>query len=282
MADFSAGEAIGAGFGIIKRRPKAILAWAAAYFVGGILPQGLIWSQLAPLMQVGHTPDPAALAARMSSLGGLAPLFWILGLVMSSVMYGAAFRAVLQPDDDRFLYLRLSVQELWLGLTMLALMVVFGIGCAIVAFVIGLLSGSLPGIVTFLLAVAAIVALGWLAMRFSVAPVMAFAERRFVFGDIWPVTAGHSLKLFGVAVAIVAILIGLEFAFGLPVLAVLSASGALNAMSSSGTPVSFSQLLPWMVLGGVVASLFGAVVIAVAGAPWASIYRQLTGGGASA
>lgn len=276
MADFSAGEAITAGFGVIRRRPAVILAWAAAYFVG-FLPQLLLWSRMAPLMAgaAGHAPDPNALQAFSTGMMGFAPLLWIWGLLYSSVLYGAAFRAVLYPDDDRYLYLRLSSRELWLGLTMLALLVVFAIGCVIVGVVIGILSQSVPGIVIFLLVVAAIVAFVWLAMRFSLATTVAFAERRFVFADVWPLTAGHTLKLLGVALAVVAILIGLELALMLPVGLALSLSGAFKTLASGSIKPS-GQWLPWMAVFGIGLSLFGAVVIAVVGAPWANIYRQLT------
>ena len=275
MTEFSASEAIGSGFRTMQRRPAAILAWAAAYFVGGVLPQGLLWAKLAPLM-AARPVDPQAMAAAMSGMGAWAPLMWLVGIVVSSVLYGAAFRAVLTPDDDRFLYLRLSRRELWLGLTMLAIVILFLVGSLITAVVIGLVGRNLPGVVVFLLALACIGGFIWLAMRFSLATVMAFAQSRFVFSQTWSLTAGHALKLSGVALAVLCIMIGIEMAVILPIGLALGFSGALRGLSA-GAPPQPGQMLPWIAVFCIGVSLFGAVIIAVAGSPWASIYRQLVG-----
>ncbi|MFL5298113.1 MAG: hypothetical protein ACJ798_17185 [Phenylobacterium sp.] len=279
MGDFSAERAITAGFGVIRRKPAALLAWAAVYFVGAILPQGLIWSRMAPIMALtrqGQAPDPQMYAEATSGMFAWAPLMWIVGLAVSSVLYGAVFRAQLEPEDDRYLYLRLTARELWLGLTMIALTVVFVLGGLLTVLAITLVGHSAPGIVTFVVCLAAIVAFVWLAMRMSLATAMAFAERRFVFAEVWPLTAGHALKLFGVMLALIVILVVLEMVLFVPIGLALGFSGAMRHMSS-GAPPDFGQMLPWLFLGGVLASLFGAAVLAIIGAPWASIYQQLTG-----
>ena len=48
MAGFSASDAIGSGFRIIARHPLALLAWAGAYLVLGVLPQLLIVGTVMP------------------------------------------------------------------------------------------------------------------------------------------------------------------------------------------------------------------------------------------
>jgi hypothetical protein len=281
MGDFSVERALGAGFSLIKRRPLALLAWAATYFVVGLLPTSFLWAKLMPaiLAQAAQrAADPQALAA-FGGISGWTPVLWLLSVVLASVLYGAVYRAVLEPEDDKYLYLRLSARELWLGLTLLALLVVFCVGLVILGVALTVVARTAPGIVSFVAVIAAIVGVVWLVLRTSLTTPMAFAERRFVFADAWHLTQGHALKLFGVSVALVVIIIMMELVILVPIGLAFGLSGAWRQVMNADPAHFIAQGGPWLLLGGVLLSLFAALLYAVIAAPWASIYQQVTAGG---
>lgn len=283
MGDFSVEKALGAGFSVIKRRPAVVLAWAAAYFVVGLLPSCLVWVRLMPLMlaqAAQRSTDPQALAA-FSGMSAWTPVLWLLAVVLASVLYGAVYRAVLEPEDRKYFYLRLSSRELWLGLTLLSLVVVFVIGLMILGAVLTVIARTAPGIVSLIAVLAAIVGVVWLFLRVSLATPMAFAERRFVFADAWSLTQGHALKLLGVCAALIVIVIMIELVILLPVGLAFGLSGAATWMVHNPDRI-FTEGAPWLLAGGLLISLFGAVIYAILGAPWASIYQQVTAGGGAA
>lgn len=281
MGNFSAEQALMSGFRVVARNPMALLAWAGVYLVFGVLPQAILWVRIWPLManQAAHpSPDPQAAVAAMSGFTAWWPVLWLLGLVLFALMYGAVYRAVLDPDDKRYFYLRLGMRELWLGLTTLALLVLFFIGCMIVGVAVTLIGHSAPGIVTFVAVLAALVGVIWLAMRFSLAPPMAFAERRFIFLESWGLTKGHALKLFGVALALVVMVLVLEMVIFAPFAIAMGLAGVFSAgakTAASDPALMLQHAAPWIVVGGLVLSIFAALIYAVLGAPWADIYRQL-------
>ena len=128
MSNFSAGDAIGAGFRLVAREPLAVLAWAAAYLLLGVLPQygllalavpnilGFYQSQFKVVLE--HAPlDLEASRAMSAHLLNVEPLILLFSIVSQTLIVGAILRAVLQPEARRFGYLRVSGQELWLGLS---------------------------------------------------------------------------------------------------------------------------------------------------------------------
>jgi hypothetical protein len=278
MANFSGGQAIGSGFRVIFRNPVAIGVWALVYLILAIGPTLLI--------QVGvwgHTSsysatDPAAALAMLSRMAVWIPVILVISLCHAAVVNSAVYRAVLDPEDRQYFYLRLSRRELSVGLTMLPLLLIFVAGIIIAAIALALIGRSAPGLVTFLATIGAMVGLVWAALRFSMATPMAFAEQRFVFTESWALTAGHGWKLFGVAFCLVVILIGLEMAIFIPTIVVLSLSGALSGlMSTAQTGHGFNYPPALIAAYVVILPIFAALTYAIIGAPWANIYQQLTG-----
>ena len=124
---------------------------------------------------------------------------------------------------------------------------------------------------------AAVVGVVWLLTRFSLASPMAFAERRFIFAESWSLTEGHALKLFGVALALVVILILIELVLIAPISLGLGLSGALQRLQDD-PGAAMGLAAPWLAAGVVLLSLFASLVYSILGAPWASIYQQLSAG----
>ena len=153
MATFSIGDAIGSGFGLIRRRPLSVWAWGLTYLILAGLPAMAMFGWMAPdyfsfLHRVlstpagaGEPPDPALFMPMQMKAMMLQPVMFVGSLVGRAVLVAAVFRAVLEPRNKAFASMRLGAQELWLGLLMLAigiLAVVLIVVVAIVAVAIGL------------------------------------------------------------------------------------------------------------------------------------------------
>lgn len=314
MADFSFAQAMGAGFKILARRPLAALVWAVVYLllVAGpglaasawMLPQTIaVLREAAPHAQNALSgpaaPVPEQALALRSNLIVLELLLWLMQLVVHSVLMGAIFRAVLSPDEKRWAFLRLSRQELWLGLTNLVFTVVAVI-MMLTLFIplrIGLnvgmaaaRSGHVPGPASLpMLLVIAFVGLAvivWLLLRLCLALPMAFATRRFALYESWGLTRGHVLKIFAVVLVLAVIIWVFEFvtlgAGGTYMVhQLLGGSNAPQTVKGSLSTV-LQHLAPAFIGAVVLGAPVAMIVYTLVMAPIASIYQQLTGGGDAA
>ena len=305
MADFSASQAIGAGFGVIRRHPVAVLVWTLAYLVIGVLPQlAVVWAMLPDLMasyqEIGRRaaehgrPDMAGAMALQSRMMALQPISFLASIVSQTVLLGAIYRAVLTPEDRRFFYLRLGVRELWMGLTVLVLVVlwIIMIFCLAVPLAIGggiaaamahgRDGGGLAVMFVLLLGLAGLGVIVWVMLRLSMAPPMSFARKSFTLYESWSLTAGHALKLFGVALALFVILMVLEAlifgALGGIVFGGLLTREGWRALIDATPQSIIHTLLPGLAVFLPLAALVGTALYVVMLAPFADIYRQLTGG----
>jgi hypothetical protein len=297
MTTFSFGGAVGSGFGVIARNPLAFLVWCAVYMVAALGPVALMvaamWPQLgalAALAEAEVAPDSPAATQQMMTLMGqinaLSLLQWVTGVASSALLMGAVFRAVLEPENQRWFFLRFGRQELWLALCL----VVVGV----VAIILAVLA-TIPVMVTSLVLVAAgpsetlapgvglgiaavvLIVLGamiWLFVRFSLGLPMSFADSYFRLFESWRLTQGQAAKmaLVGVVVSVIAILVQLLFFFGF----IFAAVAILNPTAESDfTTLTFAQVSPILALAAVLMALvtvFGTVLYS---APLATIYRQL-------
>jgi len=278
MANFSGGEAIGSGFRVIRRNPAAIAVWAAFYLVVGLLPSTFIQTSVGSFSPNPNPADYQAVFARMTRLAAWLPVLWGLGLFYSALAYSAVYRAVLDPEDRRYFYLRLTRRELYVGLTTFALALLFVVGIVVEVVAVFVIARAAPGLVTFLAICAAIAVTVWLALRFSMAPPMAYAQERFVLGESWGLTAGHGWKLFGVAFSLFVIVIGVEIVLLIPTAIVLSVTGAFSAMMATAQHGGGLTYPPAMIAAYlIVLPIFAALMYTILIAPWANIYQQLTG-----
>lgn len=307
MASFSVGEAATAGFGIIVRKPLAVLAWGLVLLVATAAPMyGLLLfmrPDFALLMQMGAqngtSNDPQLLARFMRMQSGMMLfqlLFWMWATAVKAVLCSAVFRAVLEPKESRFAYLRLGAQEGWLTLLFLVEYVLAYIACFIVALlgmvvvaIVGVGAGGNSvsamigtGIIVGLAAVALFV---WLALKLSMAAPMTFVDRQFRLFESWNFTKGHIWRLLGVSLLLLVFLIGIEVLFcGLVIGGVFTLSGQMGWLFEPGaiqdllreTPNEIVRRLgPAIAIAGTLLVVFSAVVTTVVCAPWAVAYRAL-------
>ena len=301
MAQLSGSQAIGVGFRLIGRRPFAVLVWGVLYSVITFAPQvygyWAIWPEVTKALRSmgGATAaggNGGALAQAMEQIRlEMLPyqLMQIpLGFVALAVVFAAIYRAVLEPRDSGFAYLRLGVQELWMLAVSFAggvIGLIVFVPTLIVAAIAGMGARQLPqpaaGLAIFLIVVGLIALCLWLGARMSLALPMTFAQRRFRFFESWGLTRGHGWQIVGVMLALVLIIILIEVVLGIILFAaVLAGVGThwqgMSAAMARSPDTWIAGLAPWIAVGSLAyAALIGAFHALVV-APAADIYRQLT------
>jgi hypothetical protein len=295
MAEVSVGRWLGAGFGLIRRHPGAVAAWAVVYIVVGVLPQLAVLALMAPAISElmrsassGAAPGMDVVLQTQAHVNQLQPLTWITTVVSEALLFGAAYRAVLFPQERSFFFLRAGMREVWLGLVILVLIV--GMIVAMVAtlipvgIVFGVLSFALRGGGPFasgLMGVSAVIVvlgvLAWLGLRFSLAPPMSFAERRFRLFESWTATRDHAWSMFIVALVFVLIAIGVELATMLVGFLVAGGRDGLLSLVDVVRQGQFSlaQAAPFLVAYLLMVGVFAAGFFALVGGAWAQMYRDL-------
>jgi hypothetical protein len=299
MADISVGAAVGAGFGLIGRKPLAVLLWGAiqvAFLAALIAMFGPIYfdilKQAAQQAQAGGSaPDPSAMMPRMMLMQGVGYLFNLLSLLINSVLYCAVFRAVLHPEQSAFGYLRLGAAELFLIILTVAGSIALGVGLLIaiipVAIIIGLLVATHLVIVAVLVGVIAglalFVGLIYVALRFSLVGPMMVEDGKFHLFESWTLTRGKAGSLFLVGLCLMGVLLAAEFAIYILLFAVGAAVLGLAAGGFGALPAFFSQppgvilfkLSPILVILLVLGVPLAGCAMAVVSAPWARAFRDL-------
>lgn len=298
MGQIDVGRAATAGFGVIARNPVAVLVWGLVFFALTILPLVLMFGTIGPAIAeyvqsaptAGSDPDLSGMMRLQGQMMAANSLAQLGQLVAQVLLMCAIFRAVLTPEDNRWFYLRVGTGELMAGLMMifvgiLILMGIFGAVLTAIIIIAGAAAASAEAAVVLgIIAVLALIAGGvWLALRFSLAPVMAFVQRGFPLVEAWKLTQGKVGSLFLVGLLAVFIVLALEVAvFGAIIGAVIAsiAGASLNETAVEAffrqPPAAWAmQLAPWVLAGGLVISLLGAVFTTLITAPWAAAYRDL-------
>lgn len=310
MADFSVGRAATAGFRLVAKRPLTVFVWGLVYVLIAVVPSMLLVGAAAPgfvdmfkQMAAGADPDNMeAMFGNMASMQAMQPISMITGLVGRAMISAAVFRAVLEPANNSFFSLRLGMDEFWQGLVQLCLgvflaVVIIGVVLLFAAFgaaAFGVSAAArggatfepwmIPvGILACLLMIAVIL---WLALRFSMAPPMTFADRTFRLFESWTFTKGRTGSLFLTALLMIVLVIGVEIVMSV-VIGGLLLGGLAAASSMTDLEQLFSrppaEWLPALGIAGVIAApiliFITGLMMAITWAPWADAYRQITGYG---
>lgn len=309
MARFSVTEAATAGFGVIGRKPWAVVGWAIALVVALMLPAVLCFLAMGPefmrlihlaMTQKGAEPDPRVLDQVMRTQSGMTALnmlYWLWSSLVRAVFCAAVFRAVLTPKQSAWAYLRVGSRELWLALLLLVEQVLAMIAIFVIVLLVAVLTaivaigggeqGHMAAIATACVAslIAGCVIL-WVALRLSMAMPMTFVDNQFRLFESWSLTKGQSWRLLGVALLVIVFILGLEILVGGVVVGVaVAAGGSLAALHGPDGLEAFMarppadllrELWPWLAVFGTVAALFSAAIQAVIYAPWIVVHRALT------
>lgn len=302
MASIDIGKTAFAGFALVGRKPLAVLGWALFILVLGILPvvglmaaMGPAFADLIALAKAGGEPTQAQMMPLVTAWYAANPILLVLSLLTRIMLAGAVFRAVLEPKNSGWAYLRLGMGEVMLGLVVICMGILLGVGAMAWVGVsagigIALWQASHAATIGFCIISGVILAVVmiWLSLRLSLAAPMSFAERNFRLFESWKLTRGNAVNLLLVAILMVLIIMVLEAIVAALVMSVMFAvtgAGGLHHMDGHAMEAFFRQppdvlirkLGPWVVAGGLVASLIGAAFMAIVTAPWADAYRQLRG-----
>ena len=204
---FSFNDALTAPFAMLRRRPLYLFVW-------GLLMAAMmaaIYSVMIPLLagiSFGDTDSVAAMeeyAQRISGFGAAINGLNLLMYLLMLVLWTAAGRSALSPArGDRFLFLRVGMDEVRVAVVIIAVFVGW-----YVAFLVLVLLGVGIGFALWptgrTTAVAALMIYGlivfgvsvWALVRVSLIAPATLILRRFAFAEGWALARGQVWKLIG-------------------------------------------------------------------------------------
>lgn len=290
---------MGAGFGLVRRKPLAVLAWGLIVTLAFCVVLAAYAAFVLNIINVstaekagGHasaSETSAFFGVMLMSQGGIFLAIVVL-ILLQTIVTTAVWRSVLHPEQDRWAYLRVGMAELFVFLMNIAM----GFIANLVAFPLMpffILVGALIAFHQYVAAIfvgvfsaaTAIAAAVYLRLRFALLGPMIADDSKFHFVDAWRLSRGNVGRLFVVGLCLVGIALAAEAAIG----GLLFVSGALALGVAAGgfeklpgfvqhsPQLAASELWPLAALWVVAALPIAGSLSAIMLAPWATAYRHL-------
>lgn len=271
------GEIVGGGFQLIRERIREVAVWSGLYLVMNVVVVMALRPLMAPALAAQASGQPANPALMMGNMGAMMGLYLVL-LIGLLVLYTAALRAAVRPEESRFAYLRLGMDEVRVLVTALALWVAFFLIYMVSALVVGIVAGifiaAAPRVAVFValpLGLAMFALLLFFYIRFSLVFVLTMERRKIIIGESWNATKGRFWTLF-LAYLVVALII-MVVAFGLmgmtmgPYFAQIARSGfnpqAMQAAQQQQLAQQYGAITLFTVVGWVLGSVLVGLWIAM-------------------
>lgn len=279
---FSFNDAVGAPFLLLRRRPLYLFVW-------GLMMMALVaamYSLLIPLMasMVGSASGEEAFDTYLMESIRLQAAINGMNIVMYLVMlltWTAAARATLSPGrGDRFLFLRLGMDEVRVAVTVvavfigwyIALLVLILLGVGIGAALWSSSQATAVGVlIVYGLLVFALSIWGWL--RVSLIAPASLILKRFAFAEGWALARGRMWKLLGLNLVVWliymvslilmyalagAILVGSFFGQGLQWPAQVESYADVQPLIQAMIVPALVTLIPFSIVFGWVMALYAA------------------------
>ena len=266
------------GFGVVQRRPAVVLAWAGLQLVVTVLATLAVGPLANALFALPRDAlqDPARIQAALSPYAANADLAWLLLIPVNAVLNAAMNRAVMQPDQDRYGYLRMGLDELrQLGLILILMAMVF-FAATLAGVLVTAADGSAALAATLLFG-----GLGlwvWLGLRLSLASALTFDTGRIDLQGAWRLSQGRAASMLA-AYALSLGLCALVFILCSAVIeAAISVAALLpgGAIAQAHVPTSLAEFLrPGELVNLLLSSVAVGLIWPVWMTPPAAIYRQL-------
>ena len=288
---FSATDAAFEGFRVVRRHPIVALVWGLTYLLLYVVMFGFGADKWANLMAAGEALEQSANPS-IADFQALVPLyssaFFLaapLGIAIGTVLSAAVARSVLRPQESRWGYLRLGMDEVRVLVVTLATTLIVGLSSAVAMTVVGAAIGVgaasgqplliLPGVLLIFAAFALVV---WLAVKFSLAVPMTVDRRKVVILDSFSATKGHFWPLLGMAViaVIMSLIVSiLGMIIGAAADLVTGGVQSLSRYADMGLAQVLANAWPALLLSSIVNAFLSALQLAVLYAPFSAAWQDI-------
>jgi hypothetical protein len=228
MTRFLIGEAIGAAFSLIRRRPAAVFVWGLLV-IGPILlffpmmlafMSGFVTSvEAESAVNSADATFPVGAFAGMMGMQAGAGLLNLLQLFAMIIVYPAVMRAVIQPDERSWFSLRVGMDEVRVAVVaavvfgglyvvmMFAVMLAVLVAAITAAFgVSDIAVGVTMGLLMLTLVIAGLCAV----TPFTLMAPASLLYRRFAFAEGWRLAKGQWGRLIGLHLVSMAAILLIE------------------------------------------------------------------------
>ena len=288
---FSATDAAFEGFRVVRRHPIVALVWGLTYLLLYVVMLGFGADKWANLMAAGEALEQSANPS-IADFQALVPLyssaFFLaapLGIAIGTVLSAAVARSVLRPQESRWGYLRLGMDEVRVLVVTLATTLIVGLSSAVAMTVVGAAIGVgaasgqplliLPGVLLIFAAFALVV---WLAVKFSLAVPMTVDRRKVVILESFSATKGHFWPLLGMAViaVIMSLIVSiLGMIIGAAADLVTGGVQSLSRYADMGLAQVLANAWPALLLSSIVNAFLSALQLAVLYAPFSAAWQDI-------
>jgi hypothetical protein len=204
---FSFSDALSAPFAMLRRRPLYLFVWGLmmAAMVAAIYSLMIPMFATLPLLDSDDAAAMEQLAAQMSGFSLIMNGLNILMYLLMLVLWTAAGRAALSSGrGDRFLFLRLGMDELRVAVVIIAVFVGWYIALLILVLIgVGLVaafwatSEATGVVVAIVYGLVVLVASIWALVRVSLIAPASLILEDFAFAAGWRIARGQVWKLIG-------------------------------------------------------------------------------------
>ena len=292
---FSISAALQTPFQLLRRQPLALFAWGAMRVVLTIAAFSLLLPMLAamPFGQASTPEEMERVITNFMPIQGGIGLMNIFGLLLSVIIWTAAMRATMAPvgTKDRFLFLRLGFDEVYVGVVMLVIVVGLYFGTFVLTLIGAVLCAILWQInevsavlITIAYGLAVFFAALWAAGRATLFIPTSLALHTIAFEQGWRLGKGQGWRLAATGVLAWLILMAVTMVIGGVVIAVFFIAALMLHVSLPNPDDihSFADLTefgrPFLIPALVMAiplALFDGFTHAMFGGPVASACKQL-------